>query len=186
MTDVKAKQTSDANADIVEGFSSRFNALMDRARFPSENRLSLGARRFKVTPATFKKWCAYDRIPGQHKVLAAIVDELLNEVPGHYNPKAVVAWLLAGDAVPNPFDDDGGALKTVELYFEIAEIAKRKGIEFSSLPRDAQSLIIRRVGTQLAQNPSSKLDDSVQLDDETAAMALVMMDTALSLSYPET
>ena len=85
-----------AAGNVVEGFSQRFNVLLDRARFPKQNRITIGAKRFDVVPNTFKAWCTADKIPGAHTDLVRIVDELLREVPGRYNSRAVVAWLLWG------------------------------------------------------------------------------------------
>ena len=77
--------------NVVEGFSQRFNVLLDRARFPKPNRITVGAKRFDVVPNTFKAWCTGDKIPGTHTDLLRIVDELLRDMPGRYNPRAVAA-----------------------------------------------------------------------------------------------
>lgn len=176
----KKPPTPAANANVVDGFSKRLHQLMDRAGVPSRNRIIVGSRRFDVVPNTFKNWCEKDKIPGKHTLLIQIVDALLEDVPGRHNSKAVAAWLLAGDAVPNPFDDRTDSLSVVELYFQISDIAKSEGLEFDSLPRPVRNLILRRVRTELEKAQGMK--SGVHLDDKTTAMVMVMVETARELA----
>lgn len=175
-SDVKA-----ATGNVVHGFSKRFNLLLDRAGFPKQNRTSLGAKRFDVVHNTFKAWCVADRIPGTHALLVAVVEELLKEVSGRKNPRAVVAWLLAGDAVPNPFGDDTDALAFVELYLQILQIAKREGVDFDKLPREVRNLILRRVRSTLPPN-AADTDEGLRLDDAKIAMVIGMLETARTMA----
>lgn len=169
-----------AAANVVDGFSKRFNYLMDRARFPKENRISEGARRFDVVPNTFKNWCVANKIPGNYSVLVQVVRELLREIPGTYNHKAVVAWLLAGDAVPNPFADDTDALALVQLYLQIRDVAEREGMEFDKLPRDVRNVILRRARAMLPAKARSN-DGDLQLDQASLNVVLSMLDTARTM-----
>ena len=170
---------SGSAANVVEGFSQRFNLLLDRAGIPQQNRVSHGARRLGVVHNTFKSWCLQDRIPGSHASLLDIVGKLLEETPGRYNPKAVVAWLLAGDAVPNPFGDDTDALAFVELYLQIAEIARRERIAFDKLPREVRNRILKHVLKHLrASSNANKANDALQLDDAAVSLVIGMLDTA--------
>lgn len=166
--------------NVVHGFSKRFNLLLDRAGFPKQNRTSVGARRFNVVHNTFKAWCVADRIPGTHSSLIEIVEELLKEVSGRQNPRAVVAWLLAGDAVPNPFGDDTDALVFVELYLQILQIAKREGVDFDKLPREVRNLILRRVRSTLPANAADTAE-GLRLDDTTVTMVIGMLETARTM-----
>ena len=166
--------------NVVEGFSQRFNVLLDRARFPKPNRITVGAKRFDVVPNTFKAWCTGDKIPGTHTDLLRIVDELLRDMPGRYNPRAVAAWLLAGDAVPNPFGDDTDALLLVELYLKLSDIAKHEGMDFDKLPRNVRNLILRRVRGMLPAGAGSS-DEGVQLDDAVISVVIGMLETARTM-----
>ena len=178
MVEPEVKPSSSGN--VVEGFSERLNFLMDRSRFPRENRVSVGARRFSVVHNTFKAWCASDRIPGTHSALIGLVEELLKDVPSRYNPRAVAAWLLAGDAVPNPFGDDTDALASVELYLEISEVAQREGIDFDKLPRDVRNLILRRVQETLHPDAAHS-GGGLKLDNTTLlSIVLGMLETTRS------
>ncbi len=145
MTELESRSSSTAN--VVEGFSSRFNVLLDRAGLPKTNRAAAVAKRFSVVLNTAKHWCASDRIPQSHADLARIVDNLLKDVPIRADSKAVIAWLIAGDAVPHPFGDDGDALRVVELYLEIAEFAKQQGIDFNKMPGCTPGDFGNRAGT---------------------------------------
>jgi hypothetical protein len=170
---------SASSANTVEGFSKRFNALLDRAGIPEQNRVSHGARRLGVVHNTFKSWCSQDKIPGSHSSLVEIVEELLKETPGRHNPKSVVAWLLAGDAVPNPFGDDTDALAFVELYLQIADIARREKIAFEKLPREVRNRILKHVLKHLrAGNSVNKTNEVLQLDEAAVSMVIGMLDTA--------
>ncbi len=166
-------------ANVVDGFSERFNLLMDRARVPRQNRVSYGARRFKVVINTFKAWCHADKIPGSHSALVEVVEALLKDIPGRQNPKAVVAWLLAGDAVPNPFADDTDALATVELYLQIADIARRERIDFDKLPREVRNRMLKHVLRHLrAVRGATMPDGGLLLDEAAVSMVVGMLDTA--------
>ena len=178
MGETQVKPSTASN--VVEGFSRRFNFLLDRARLPQQNRITIGAKRFDVVPNTFKAWCTADRIPGAHTDLVRIVDELLREIPGRYNSRAVVAWLLAGDAVPNPFGDDTDALLLVELYLKLSDIAKHEGMDFDKLPRNVRNLILRRVRAMLPANAIGS-DEGVQLDDTAVSVVIGMLETARTM-----
>lgn len=177
---VEAELSPASTANVVSGFSERFNVLMDRAGVPKPNRLSIGSKRFKVALNTFKSWCLQDRIPQTHADRVAVVEDLLKDIPGRYDAMAVVAWLLAGSAVPNPFERDLGELALVDLGLQIAQLAHKAGVDFQGLPREVRSLIIRRTRERLAEiNP----DPSVtSLDDATAAMVVGMLETARAMS----
>jgi hypothetical protein len=170
---------SGSSANVVEGFSARFNLLLDRAGIPQQNRVSHGARFLNVVHNTFKSWCVQDRIPGSHSSLREIVEKLLESAPGRHNPKAVVAWLLAGDAVPNPFGDDTDALAFVELYLQIADIARREKIAFEKFPREVRNRMLKHVLKHLrAGSSANKPNDVLQLDDAAVRMVIGMLDTA--------
>lgn len=172
-------EVSGSLGNVVEGFSERFNVLLDRARLPRQNRVSHGAKRFDVAHNTFKSWCVADKIPGTHSALVEIVGALLKDIPGRQNPKAVTAWLLAGDAVPNPFADDTDALAFVELYLQIADIARRVRIDFDKLPREVRNRILRHVLRHLRSGPrTSRADEALQLDEGAVSMVIGMLDTA--------
>ena len=171
-------EVSGSSANIVEGFSKRFNVLLDRAGIPQQSRVSHGAKRLGVVHNTFKSWCVADRLPGSHSSLIQVVEELLKDTPGRQNPKAVVAWLLAGDAVPNPFGDDTDALAFVELYLQIADIARREKIPFETFPREVRNRILKHVLRHLRAEGSAKKSDGLQLDDATVRMVITILDTA--------
>ena len=154
---------------------------MDRAAVPRENRITVGARRFDVVPNTFINWCEKDKIPGKHALLVQIVDALLKDVPARHDTHAVVAWLLTGDAVPNPFHDESDALRVVELYFQISDLARREGVDFDGMPREVRNLILRRVNAWLLQQPRAA-DKPLALDDSARSIVLGMIETALARS----
>lgn len=131
--------------NVVDGFSRRFSVLLDQAGLPKANRASIVARRFDVALNTAKNWCAADRIPQSHSDLVRIVEDLLQDVATKVDSRAVIGWLIAGDAVPHPFGDDGDSLRIVELYLEIGEYAKRQGQDFNKLPRNVRRMILGRM-----------------------------------------
>jgi hypothetical protein len=167
-----------APTNVVDGFSDRFNVLLDRAGLPETNRPSAVAKRFQVVLNTAKHWCLSDRIPQTHADLARIVQDLLRDIPTHIDARAVIAWLLAGDAVPHPFGDDD-SLGVVELYLEIAEFAQRQGVEFSELPRDERDVILRTVRARLGARSIG--DGQPQLDARTRKALAGMLATGRAL-----
>jgi len=176
----EAELSPASTANVVSGFSERFNVLMDRAGIPKRNRLSIGSKRFKVALNTFKSWCLHDRIPGTHADRVAVVEDLLNDIPGRHNTMAVVAWLLAGSAVPNPFERDVGELALVDLGLQISRLAQEAGIDFQNLPREVRSLVIRRTRERLAE--INKDPSFTSLDSATSAMVVGMLETARAMS----
>jgi hypothetical protein len=178
MAELRAKSSA---GNVVQGFSKRFNLLMDRSGFPKQNRTSAGARRFEVVHNTFKNWCVADKIPGTHSLLIEIVGSLLQDVPGRHNPKAVAAWLLAGDAVPNPFGDDTGALAFVDLYLQISQIAKREGINFDKLSRESRNVILTRVRAMLPAS-ATNADEGLRLDKAGLSKVIGMLEMARTMT----
>lgn len=178
MSELESRSSSTAN--VVEGFSARFNVLLDRAGLPKANRAAAVSKRFLVVLNTAKHWCANDRIPQSHADLARIVDNLLKDVPIRADPKAVIAWLIAGDAVPHPFGDDGDALRVVELYLEIAEFAKQQGIDFNKMPRDVRQVILGTVRTRLG--PGNAHDGRPRIDSATREVLAGMLETGRALN----
>ena len=168
-----------APPNVVEGFSIRFNVLLDRAGLPKANRPSAVAKRFQVVLNTAKHWCLSDRIPQTHADLTRIVEHLLRDIPIRIDARAVIAWLLAGDAVPHPFGDDN-SLGVVELYLEIAEFARRQGVEFSELPRDVRQVILRTVRARLSIENTG--DGQPRLDATTREVLAGMLETGRALN----
>jgi hypothetical protein len=176
MTTETESSNKTATGNAVEGFSDRFTYLIDRARWPKEGRLSVGGRRFNVAPNTFKSWMINDRIPGTHSALVEMVGEILKDIPGRYNPKAVVAWLLAGDAVPNPFgDDNNDALQLVDVYLQVVSIAQNEGVDFNLLPKEIRNVILKHVH---AMTQTSDDQEGVKFDNATLSLIAGMLETA--------
>jgi len=167
-----------AQPNVVDGFSSRFNVLLDRAGVSKSNRPGAVAKRFQVVLNTAKHWCLNDRIPQAHADLTRIVGNLLRDIPTRVDTRAVIAWLLAGDAVPHPFGDDD-TLGVVELYLEIAEFARHQNVELSELPRDVRQVILRTVRARLGASNAS--DGPRRLDATTREVLAGMLETGRAL-----
>lgn len=177
-TNVRSPEAT-APPNVVDGFSSRFNVLLDRAGLPKANRPNAVAKRFQVVLNTAKHWCLSDRLPQTHADLTRIVQHLLRDIPTRVDARAVIAWLVAGDAVPHPFGDDD-TLGVVELYLEIAEFARRQGVEFSELPRDVRQVILRTVRARLGVSNTS--DSQPRLDATTCEVLAGMLETGRALN----
>ncbi len=164
-------------ANVIAGFSERFNSLLDRASVPRENRITYCAHRFDVVHNTVISWLEKNKIPGKHALLVRIVTHLLKDIPGRYDAHAVVAWLLTGDSVPNPFHDDTDALQAVELYFQISDLARAHGIDFDGMPREVRNLILRRVQGWL-RHQAAQTKGPLTLDDSARTIVLGMIEAA--------
>lgn len=177
MVDADTKLPSALN--VVAGFSQRFTALLDRAGFPEHNRFSAGAERFDVVPSTFRNWCVEDRPPGKHSVLLSVVATLLKDIPGQFDPNAIAAWLLAGDAVPNPFNDDD-SLMLVELYVQIEKLAKREKIDMARFPRKLRQQLLKRIYAKLPAN-AVDAEKGLQLDGAMRSMVVRLLRATVRL-----
>ena len=171
----------DSNA--VEGFSSRFNELLDHSGVPKKNRVSYGAKRFDVAHNTFKGWCTGDKTPKTYKVLLAIVSDLLEGVSGIHNDHAVTAWLLAGDAVQSPFTENVKTLELIEIFLEVVALAKKKSIEFDSLTREARELILERARDAVASDVDAVIEREghIKFSKSTTVMVGSLLDMANTL-----
>lgn len=168
----------------VEGFSTRFVSLLDRGGIPKKNRIAHGAKRFGVVHNTFKMWCTADRVPKTYMALLGIVKDILKDMPGAYSDHAVTAWLLAGDDVPNPFEDGANTLKMLEIFLQVVELSKKKGIEFEKLDRKARELILEKTRNAVASSDGTMEQESGEytLSESTAAMVNSLLDMANTLS----
>lgn len=166
----------------VEGFSERFNELLDHCGVPTKTRVAKGARRCGVTHNTFKGWCTTDKPPKTYAVLLSTVTDLLQDANLKHNPHAVTAWLMAGKSVPNPFDDGQNTLRLVEIFLEVASLAKKKGIAFDSLNVEARKIILEKARTAImATDQPTKISDSVTFDRETENTLSSLLDMASTL-----
>lgn len=176
----------DAKVDqhAVEGFSQRFTVLLDRSGVPKENRISHCAKRFGVVHNTFKGWCTRDRPPKSYNALYDIVEALLKDIAGEYDDNAVTAWLLAGDSVANPFEDGRATLRTFEIFLQVVELAKKKGIEFDQLDREARALILEKTRNAVVGTEGTVAEEGGQLklSNSTAAMVSSLLEMASTLS----
>jgi hypothetical protein len=177
--DTEAAPSKLAPGNIVEGFSERFNFILDRARWPKQNRMTIGAKRFAVAPNTFKHWMVSNRIPCPHASLVEVAEQISADIPGKYDARAVVGWLLGGDAVPNPFrEDNTDNLKTVSAYLEIKEIANNEGINYDALPYDARLRILNKA-LELCGSGVARIEG--HFDNTTIAVLIGMLQMAQSM-----
>ena len=142
----------------VKGFSKRFLSLLDRSGVPQKNRVAHCAKRFGVVHNTFKGWCTADKTPKSYMALLAIVSELLKSTAGNYRDHAVTAWLLAGEDVPNPFEDGANTLKMLEIFLQVVDLSRTKGIEFESLDRQARELILEKTRNAVTSSDAPSID----------------------------
>lgn len=170
--------------NAVEGFSKRFTSLLDRSGLPQKNRIAHCAKRFGVVHNTFKMWCTADRAPKTYMALLSIVNEILKDTAGNYSDHAVTAWLLAGEDVPNPFEDGANTLKMLEIFLQVVELSKTKGIDFERLDRQARELILQKTQNAATSSDGTVKDESggIKLSESTTAMVSSLLDMANTLS----
>lgn len=151
--------------DEVPGFSVRFTQLLDIAEFPKKGRYSVGAEQFKVSVNTFRSWCLRDKPPRKYGVLHYVVEQLLSKLAESYSPSGVVGWLYAGDAVPNPFQDqDTDYVLLGELYMLVQRLADEKGIDLKQIPRESRQQLINRA---MAYIEKKNGDKQIDINDNT-------------------
>lgn len=96
---IKEPKTSE-----VPGYSSRFGQLLDLAGIPPKRRYTWGSTRFNKSFNTFKGWCTRNVPPRTYAEHILVIQAILERIPGSYDDRAVLAWLLVGDAVKHPFE----------------------------------------------------------------------------------
>ncbi|MEM8500683.1 MAG: hypothetical protein AAF542_21900 [Pseudomonadota bacterium] len=150
---------------------------------PERKRVAQGARRFNVAHNTFRSWCVDNKLPGRHSLLLDIVEDLLITIPGVDNTKSVVAWLICGDSVPDPFHG-GAILESIEVFFQVTDRARNKGVAFDELPRDAKEIILRKTQDFISTNPDAVVETDNGIALNSAAILLVdsLLDMAETLS----
>ena len=118
----------------VEGFSKRFNELLDMAKFPDKGRFSRGAEMFGVSVTAFSNWCKKDIPPVHINLLVEIVKILLEDIPGDYDPKAVASWLQAGNVKGiNPFKEyDIDYAVVGDIYLMLTNMVVEKNLDLES------------------------------------------------------
>lgn len=168
--------------DQVPGFSARFIQLLDTAEFPKKGRYSVGAEQFDVSVNTFRSWCLRDKPPRKYGVLHYVVEQLLSKLPESYSPSGVVGWLYAGDAVPNPFQDQHTDYVLLgELYMLVQRLADDKGIDLEQIPRESRQLLINRA---MAYIEKKNGDNRIDINDK-ALQLTPLVESMLELAQHE-
>jgi len=120
-----------------QGFSDRFNQLLDMADFPKQNegRYTEGAKRFgHKSHLTFRSWCTENKKPRTYEILLEVVISLLSDIQADYDPHSIIAWLYGGDAVKNPFNntDTDFSLK-LDIFLLVTELSDKEKTELTKL-----------------------------------------------------
>lgn len=117
----------------IEGFSRRFNELLDMAKSPTRGRITWGAEKFGVRPNTFSNWLQKDEPPRLYNTLIEVSRILLEDIPGDYDAKAVAAWLQNGASVPNPFEEyDIDFVAKGDIYLLLMEMANQRDLNLDA------------------------------------------------------
>lgn len=161
MGSLLVKQTVDysnvTDRAIVPGFSERFNYFLDQAGIEKANRFASGSRLFDVTLNTFRHWCINNKPPRHFIDLKEIVDCLKPDISTLYSQDsiAIVAWLLCGDHVPNPFKNVSNGFFT-DLILLINRIATLKGLPMDSFSKEDRDSIIQSASHYLKKEFGSE------------------------------
>ena len=154
----------------VEGFSKRFNYILDRAGFPpiGAGRAKALADRFGSSKSGAQNWIGKD-LPPKRDTLRVIVSELLAEIQGNYNVNKAVAWMEHGAAVDNPFacsasssliniPMDSKHVLLSRVYISVHKIAKEKGIDIYSMEDDVIDHVYTSIIQQTLQSGNNAPD----------------------------
>ena len=85
--------------DTVEGFSKRFNRLLDLAGFESTGRITKLANFCAVSVSGARRWCKLDR-PPRIRDLNKLVESLVALTPHALDVHEISQWLLYGNGNP--------------------------------------------------------------------------------------
>jgi len=92
--DIKSRQQgTSAPADTVEGFSERFNQLLDLAGFQQTGRITHVAKFFNVSVSGARRWCKLNK-PPRIRDLTTVVETLVAQTEHEIDTVALCNWLL--------------------------------------------------------------------------------------------
>lgn len=166
----------------VEGFSSRFNELLDRATYPKHGRFTRGSHAANVAVSTFKQWCTADQAPRNYSDLVDLIKVIILDVPGKHDPHAIAAWLLAGESVPHPFKDAEIDFVLIgDIYLVISTIASKRNSQLT--PATMQEFIAWIQQYVVHQRKIGKCSGPIRHDEDVKRIvnsALDLFDAGLN------
>lgn len=185
-------------ATVVDGFSSRYNELLDLAGFPEVGRLTKVARYFGVSVSGVRRWCKLDK-PPRIRALVTNVESVISLSSTKLDSQTIVNWLLYGEDTPIPSGEvSTGAAKQrstrsaqsaqvnalndhmvmSQIYMTLNAEAKKLKIDLygkQTLPNDVLDSIIHRLAEYVEKNEIAP--DSIQLcsDFQRLASSLLLV-----------
>ncbi len=170
-------------AKKIEGFSKRFNQLLDAINFPSYGRYTEGAKVIGKTLNVFKEYCTGDTGPRTKEALVDTVKALLRyrgalaTVPA----ESIAAWLYFGDdIVPNPLTqgEKPSAAEIMRLAGICNNLSQTLGFTFT----DLDEVLIQKVLDQLVQQCRAYNTDILKLNSSLLPSGIEAL--ALELLQP--
>lgn len=129
---------TDNKYEVVTGFSTRLNALLDKCDYPpaGNGRGSQLARFFNASKASVSNWLSKDN-PPPWATLNTLVEKLLACHRLNYHQGRLVAWLmLSSDTIENPLESaekpQSGRLLDALIYSELEKISQQYTIDIFS------------------------------------------------------
>jgi hypothetical protein len=83
----------------MKGFSKRFTEFLNKIEFSHKSRYTKGAKLVGVSINSFRNWCINDICPRNTSDLVKVISKLDGK---KYNSESTAAYIMFGDAVPNP------------------------------------------------------------------------------------
>ena len=157
---------------VTNGFSARFNVLLDKAGYSSiqKGRIKEFAKDMDMSVSGARKWIVQDIPPKANKLIEVCQKVIQLRKLGRYNPRRVACWLDYGeDVVPNPFDSGDSIANDHRimgnLYVMVHKEARKLGIDIYGMESDLMDNVYKELMEDLVEKgvdkPEPKLVSSV-------------------------
>lgn len=146
-TNNKQAEKAEDPRDTVQGFSDRFNTLLDLAGVvQGHGRFSAVGELLGASISTARAWCTMDRAPRTKEMLNTVVQILMPKLDAKaelITSNEVKAWLIYG--VGDPFQETDVAIDAfTSVMMLLHDISKSKNIVFESLPLPFRSKLVKK------------------------------------------
>lgn len=153
------------DSGLYDGFSHRFNYLLDSAGYPSMNqgRLTEFAEDMEMSVSGARKWIVEDNPPKKSKLVEVCEKVISENFSSSLNARRVAAWLEYGDdIVENPFSSGRSIIKDHlimgKIYVSIHNMAEELEIDISQINPSLRDSVYCKVMDDVVSNNLNEPD----------------------------
>ncbi len=153
----KITKSKKPGGPTTQGFSERFNYLLDQAKFPElKNGRTTSLGEFvNVSHTSVRNWVAEDK-PPKPETLELVVAKVLTRIKKKIDVRRMTIWLINGDEyADNPFEKSKPRYSHAKMYktfMTVHEIAGQKEVDIFDLPAEAINEIHDKILKDMEDN----------------------------------